>query len=199
MFVPSRTIQREIEVKRSRFIAEVRAISDRADAEREIRRTRERFADATHVVFAFAFGDDKSIQYGMSDDGEPKGTAGRPVLELVKGREITDCLLTVVRYFGGTKLGTGGLVRAYGDAARSVLDALPLQQKRSLKDGTVVVGYELHRPVRTVLDNAEVEIVHEDFGERITISVRYEEARRASIERSLENVSRGTISLEKPT
>ena len=88
----------------------------------------------------------------MSDDGEPKGTAGRPALEVLRGSEITNCLVSVVRHFGGTKLGTGGLVRAYGGATKEVLAALPVEELVQKRDFDLVVPYELYDAVRRELD-----------------------------------------------
>src|SRR6056297_2586324 len=129
---PAGAARFELEVKRSRFIAEIQSCTDRRTAERHIDQQRANHPHAAHVVYAFSLGERNSQQFGMSDDGEPKGTAGRPALEVLKGSGVTDCVLTIVRYFGGTKLGTGGLVHAYGDAAKGVFSVLPTKEKRDL-------------------------------------------------------------------
>ena len=122
----SRTL--ELFVKRSRFIAKAEKVSSPEEVKPLVRRRREEHPGCSHVVWAFVTGPPKSRTMGLSDDGEPKGTAGRPVLEVLKGSGITDTLVTVVRFFGGTKLGTGGLVRAYSDAARGVLENIPTEE-----------------------------------------------------------------------
>ena len=111
----------ELVVKNSRFIAELFPISGQAEAREILKAQKTKYFDARHVVHAFVAGPSKEIM-GMSDDGEPSGTAGRPVLDVLKGRDCTNVILTVTRYFGGILLGTGGLVHAYGDAAKAVLD-----------------------------------------------------------------------------
>jgi uncharacterized YigZ family protein len=109
-----------IEVKRSKFIADAFPLTGENPPRDILRRQKERYRDASHVVHAFIAGDTGEIR-GMSDDGEPGGTAARPIMDIIAGIHCTNILLTVTRYFGGTLLGTGGLVRAYGAAARAVL------------------------------------------------------------------------------
>ena len=107
----------EIVIKNSRFISEVFPVETQAQAREKLHEVKQKYFDATHVVHAFSVGL-KSETFGMSDDGEPSGTAGRPVLDVLKGSGITNILLTVTRYFGGTLLGTGGLVHAYSESAK---------------------------------------------------------------------------------
>jgi uncharacterized YigZ family protein len=109
----------EICVKKSRFIAEIFRVTSPEEARAKIKAQKARYADATHVVHAFVAGK-KGETRGMSDDGEPAGTSARPVMDTLLGNGRTNILLTVTRYFGGTLLGTGGLVKAYGDAAKAV-------------------------------------------------------------------------------
>jgi len=110
----------ECSIRNSRFISELFPCQDQGAARRLLKAQKQKYADATHVVHAFIIGPSGEIS-GMSDAGEPPGTAGRPVLEVLRGRNCTNTLLTVTRYFGGILLGTGGLVKAYSGCARSVL------------------------------------------------------------------------------
>src|SRR5918912_1103095 len=98
-------------------------------AERARAEIRVEMPDAAHHVYAYIVGHGATTNLGMSDDGEPSGTAGRPVMAVLRGSGLGDVALVVTRYFGGTLLGTGGLVHAYGDAARAVLAALPREEK----------------------------------------------------------------------
>lgn len=108
------------EEKKSRFIAAVYSISSEEEAASYVEAARKKYWDARHNCYAFVIGDNNEIMR-FSDDGEPSGTAGKPILEVIVGRGIHNCLIVVTRYFGGTLLGTGGLVRAY---QKSSLDAL---------------------------------------------------------------------------
>ncbi len=193
MKIPADNARYEIEIKRSRFIAEIEGCADRATAEEKIQQRRDEHPEAAHVVYAFSIGDTSSRQFGMSDDGEPKGTAGRPVLEVMKGSDVTDCVITVVRYFGGTKLGTGGLVHAYGDAAKGAFGVLKTTKKRDLVTFTIEIPYELHNTVRTLLEQHGGEIGDEGFTEEVIIRGTIDRSVVTSLQEGLKNVSRGTI------
>ena len=108
--------------KGSRFIGEAFPVGSEDDARTAVEAVRAREHAATHVCWAYRLGPDGS-RVRAADDGEPSGTAGQPILREIEGRDLTDCLVTVTRYYGGTKLGAGGLARAYGDAAATVLDS----------------------------------------------------------------------------
>jgi uncharacterized YigZ family protein len=197
MRVPAGEAHAEIVVRRSRFIADAVPIHSRDDAESIVRARRASYPDASHVVYAFAFGAEKSVQFGMSDDGEPKGTAGRPVLEILRGTQITDCVVTIVRYFGGTKLGTGGLVRAYGDAARACLSALTTAPKRQTAKVLFVSPYELSGAVRSALAIDGVIEVNEEYGETVRFRVEVDRRVLTRVRRRIRDVSRGTIQIEE--
>ncbi len=186
----------EIDVKRSRFIAEIEGVTAREAAEAVIYRRREEHPQAAHIVYAFSIGAEQSRLFGMSDDGEPKGTAGRPVLEVLKGSNVTDCVLTVVRYFGGTRLGTGGLVHAYGDAAKGVLQNLTTTEKRDILAFSVRVPYELHQPVRLLLDRFGCTEAEEAFAEEVTLTASVDRNHAEALQEELRNVSRGTIEIQ---
>ena len=119
-------VQAEIEVKRSRFLARLAPACDEASARAVVEASRKEHWDARHHCSAFVLGveghvgrsGDTGVVHRSSDDGEPAGTAGAPILEVLTGRGLTDVVAVVTRWFGGTKLGTGGLIRAYGDAVR---------------------------------------------------------------------------------
>jgi len=113
--------QTEIVIKKSRFISHVFPVHSEEEAKNYLMEIKEKYRDATHNVFAWQVGIDKILQR-CGDDGEPSGTAGRPILEVIKQRGLTNVLIVVTRYFGGIKLGAGGLIRAYTQAAREGLD-----------------------------------------------------------------------------
>ncbi len=139
-----RTVHRggtaEIEVKKSRFIATVYPVSSEREATDRLTSVRKQYRDARHNCYAFTVGAQFELQRS-SDDGEPSGTAGRPILELLLAEEIHDVLVVVTRYFGGTLLGTGGLIRAYTEATRQALDASTLIERRTGRRMTVHCDY----------------------------------------------------------
>ncbi|MEX2442782.1 MAG: YigZ family protein [Alkalispirochaeta sp.] len=195
MRIPADVGYYEFTVKRSRFVGHAQRVDSREAAEQTVAGLRERHPDARHVVYAFAIGDEKNELLGMSDDGEPHGTAGRPLMEVLKGSGVRNCLIAVVRYFGGTKLGTGGLVHAYGDAAKGCIAELSLEEHRDLVPAVIECGYELYDAVRIVLGEAQVEIVSEDFGTGVTIECAVERGSDLLLQERLHDVSRGTIEL----
>ena len=117
MKVLQKYVSFEEKIKNSLFLSEIFPCESQNQARQILKEQKEKYQDATHVCHAFVCGLGKEIM-GMSDDGEPSGTAGRPMLDVVKGRDVTNLILTVTRWFGGTLLGTGGLVKAYGDGAK---------------------------------------------------------------------------------
>lgn len=182
-------------VKRSRFIAEARGVESRRMVDTVVSDLRAQHPGAHHVVYAFVIGDETSELLGMSDDGEPHGTAGRPVLDVLKGSGVRNCLITVVRYFGGTKLGTGGLVHAYGQAAKGCIATLSVEKQRDLVPAVLECPYETLDVVRSVMKDAEAEIVSETFGTDVIIECRVERGSESSLQERLYDVSRGTIEL----
>ncbi|MCR4940804.1 MAG: YigZ family protein [Treponemataceae bacterium] len=165
----------ELIVKGSRFLAEVIPVESQSQARDMLKSQKTKYADATHVVHAFVTGLAAEVM-GMSDDGEPAGTAGRPVLDVLKGRGITNILLTVTRWFGGTLLGTGGLVKAYGDSAKMVLDKVLAEKLAEeyveKRDFSFAVAYDLYEKVKYMLKDFTVSTLSEDFGEKVTLSGR---------------------------
>lgn len=119
--IPAKNMEVRNQIKDSKFYASIFAIQNRKEAEKRIEEIRNKYADATHNVPAFRVEnlelDQEEIEY-FDDDGEPAGSSGPPVLEAIKGKELLNTVIIVTRYFGGTKLGIGGLIRAYGDTAR---------------------------------------------------------------------------------
>ena len=159
----------ELVVRRSRFLAEATPV-DSAESARELWRERKRIhTGCNHVVFAFICGPQGGVM-GCSDDGEPSGTAGRPVLEVLKGSGITNVLLTVTRWFGGIKLGTGGLVRAYTESAQIALADAPTVELVPLTRFTLALPYFHYETVRRRFPEFAAEITGEEFAAGVTIS-----------------------------
>lgn len=127
--IPAGEVRIELHVKNSRFIGRAGYTPNVAEAKAFIEKVKAEEPGCTHAVYAFAIGHGAAVTHGMSDAGEPSGTAGRPALAVVKGSGLGDVTVVIVRYFGGTKLGTGGLVKAYTETAQAVLAALPVTER----------------------------------------------------------------------
>lgn len=159
-------------VSNSRFIATAACVTSSDEARQFIQRIRNDMPDASHHVYAFRVGYGSSIIEGMSDDGEPSGTAGPPVLAVLRGSNIGDIIIVVTRYFGGTKLGTGGLVRAYSDAARAVLASLKTQKKRARCVVGIEFSYAAYETIRRLTAKYEGDIEDETFAGAVTLIIR---------------------------
>lgn len=170
-YIPTHTTSTEITVRKSRFIAIAGYVSTADGARNFLDSIRDKYPDANHHVHAFRVGYGNSITEGVSDDGEPSGTSGPPILSILRGTDIGDIIIVVVRYFGGTKLGTGGLVRAYGDAARAVLEKLPVEQKTEKTRLLLEVPYPNHDTVRQLLLDSKSDIISEDFTTSVLLEI----------------------------
>ncbi len=190
--IPARAARVDLRFKNSRFIG----VADRAgsvdEAQAFLHRTREQFPDASHHVYAFAVGHGSTVTHGMSDNGEPSGTAGRPVLAVLAGSNIGDVAVVVVRYFGGTKLGTGGLVRAYTETAQEVLAALPTERKVSRVAVDIAVPYAYLELCKSTIVEAGL-IDKEIYGADVQLRAQVEEHRLEETRQQLLDLSSGRI------
>lgn len=194
--IPAKTIRVELRIVNSRFIATIGEARSVDDARAFIDALREEFHDATHNVYAYRVGYGASVTEGMSDDGEPAGTAGRPALAVLRGADLGDVVVVVTRYFGGTKLGTGGLVRAYTESVQEALAALPLAERVERRSGVVTVPYNLYEPVRRLVEAREGEIVAEDFGAEVTLRVVFAVDDVGAFAGALRELSAGRLSVD---
>ncbi len=192
MLVPKGSSSGMLEIKRSKFFYCAEGIMSHEDAKRIVLETRSRHSQANHVVYAYVLGLQGDI-FGMSDDHEPKHTAGRPALEVVKGSGITNVLVVIVRYFGGIQLGTGGLVKAYGDAARNALAALPVEQYISREHIQITVGYSLYEQTALLLSEYGAVDIHETFLTNILITARVPCKQSELLKSKLQDLSSGGI------
>lgn len=177
----------ELIVKRSRFIAIARTCSDPAEVKKIVDETRAQYPDATHVVHAAVMGN----QFSFSDDHEPKNTAGRPALEVLKGSGITNIIVLIIRYFGGTLLGTGGLVKAYGDSTKLVLDGIQTEELVEKTPFSMTIGYEMYESTKRILASVNADSVKEDFGTEITISGQIPVSAKDSLVSQISDLSNG--------
>ena len=151
------------------FRAEVFYTDNAQEAKETVKRQKNQYRDARHVVHAFVIGESGAV-LGCSDDGEPAGTAGQPVLAVLKGSGITNILVTVTRWFGGTLLGTGGLVKAYSTAAKEVLAKVhtePLIQKAEF---TCECSYENHNPLLRAAAHLPISFAQTEFAQTVRLS-----------------------------
>lgn len=152
----------------SRFIADAVPVSSKEEALAALERVRSEFHDARHHCWAYRVGS-LGETWRSSDDGEPSGSGGVPILKQLEGRDVTNLMLVVTRYFGGTKLGVGGLARAYGAAAREALELAEIREVVVTERVVVTHDYELSSPVQGVLARAGLTPAEADYGEVVRI------------------------------
>ena len=191
--IPARETRVELQVLNSRFIATAAPVFSVDEAKAFVARIREEFADASHNVPVYLVGYGASVVAHSSDDGEPSGTAGRPALAVLRGSGLGDVAVVVTRYFGGTKLGTGGLVRAYSDSVRELLDALPRAEKVPTHTVLVVTEYSFFERVRLAVEAHRGEILDEKFAADVTVTARFPVERVPAFQEALQELSNGTI------
>jgi uncharacterized YigZ family protein len=189
--VPAETSRSEIIVVNSRFITTVGRVDTTDGVKRLLKRLRAEMPDASHHVYAFRVGYGNSVIEGMSDDGEPSGTAGPPVLAVLRGTDVGDTSVVVTRYFGGTKLGTGGLVRAYTEAAQVGLANTRFEEKIKKILLGVEVPYSFYETLKMLIVKHNGHIEDETFAADVTVIAHFPESLVPSFAAALAEASAG--------
>lgn len=179
----------EIKVKGSRFIGETFLVDDVPLALERLEVVRKREYSATHHCYAYIVGLGVERLFKYSDDGEPNGTAGKPILDVIEGSGVTHILCVVTRYFGGTKLGTGGLVRAYGDAARAVMEQSGRRERFLCSHFRLELVFPLYDRWQRELHELGAKVDASDFSDHVTMQVTI---RNSQAERLVEAFARLT-------
>jgi len=195
--IPKSRCRVEIRVSNSRFIATVAPVFSVREAQDFLREIRGEMPDATHHVYAFKIGYGASISEGMSDDGEPSGTAGPPAMAVLRGADVGDVALVITRYFGGTKLGTGGLVAAYTSAAKAAFEALETEQKVTRVRVSVTLPYALYEQTKLLLNDHDCILEDERFEDCVRLRFQIPEENLARMTQAVQDLSAGTMTLTR--
>jgi uncharacterized YigZ family protein len=191
--IPAAEARTELKIENSRFIASIAPAFSVEDARAFIGRIKAEFADATHNVPAFVIGHGNSVIAHCTDDGEPSGTAGRPMLAVLQGSGLGDVAVVVTRYYGGTKLGTGGLVRAYGDSVKAVLARVPLAAKVETTTALLALPYSHFERVKLLVEAFGGQVLEEVFSADITLTLRFVTSQFADFQAELQTVTHGSL------
>ncbi len=192
----ARTLRHESpKIKGSRFIASLAPVGSAEAAMAFVEARREEFRDATHGCFAWRLGSGDD-EWRASDDGEPSGSAGRPILREIDGRRLTDTVVVVTRYFGGTKLGTGGLIRAYGGAAAAALDLAKIVERPVVETLRLRYAYDASGAVQGVLSAFDLDPIGSEYGAEVQIDVAVPVADVDQLKAALADATRGRIRIE---
>jgi len=194
--VPATETRRELTISNSRFISSLAPVFSVDEAKAFILRIKAEFPDASHNVPLYIIGHGASEIAHCSDAGEPSGTAGRPALAVLRGSGLGDIAVVVTRYFGGTKLGTGGLVRAYSEAVRLVVDAVPRAEKVLTHTLMLVFPYTYLERVRLLVVAHDGKVLDEDFAADVTLTARLRVEKLPDFQASLSELTNGKVQAE---
>jgi uncharacterized YigZ family protein len=190
--IPAETCRVEDEIKRSRFITTLACTTSENDARAFIKQIRDEFSDASHTCWAYLIGPAGNTSIvGMSDDGEPHGTAGRPMLTVLSHCLLGDITAVVTRYYGGTNLGKGGLVRAYSGGVQHALETIKRGEHVIYATVTIVIDYPIVESLKRKLPDFEAEIIAEEFGADVTFKIKIPEEFTSSFARQITELSNG--------
>ena len=166
-----------LEIKKSEFITYAYPVTSREQAMFHVEQLREQYADARHHCWAYIIGDpDNTTSAGFDDDGEPSGTAGRPILNVLQHKSIGNIIVIVVRYFGGIKLGAGGLTRAYAGSAQAAVDAMQLCPYVPMTQLQILAQFATEGQCRYIVDSLNGTIDSVDYSKEVRLSVTIAEA-----------------------
>jgi len=196
--IPAKLYRTEETIKRSRFIATVAQAFTEEDAKAFISIIKNEFPDATHNCWAYVAGPPgDTARIGMSDDGEPHGTAGKPILTVLLHSEIGEIVAVVTRYFGGTKLGTGGLVRAYSGSVKNALAGLSIKEKRDVITLTAILDYSKIIAVRQMIESFNSEIIEAKYEADVSFKIELPKNNKDSFIHAITNLTGGEILITK--
>jgi uncharacterized YigZ family protein len=196
--VPAKECQIEQEVKRSKFLGFVAPATSRQEADDFIRTIRKQHPHANHVCWAYIVGAPNTTIRSMSDDGEPNGTAGMPMLKVLEYSGYGDIMVVVVRYFGGTKLGTGGLQRAYSDAVSQVLKDLVIKLKVARTPVILTFDYTHDGNISRLLTRYDVQDIEPDYAQQVTLSIAIATSELSTFKAELINITAGNVEVLLP-
>jgi uncharacterized YigZ family protein len=194
--VPLTEIRREQVVVNSKFIATLAPAFSIDEARAFMARIKKEFADATHNVPVYIIGGGNTVTEYFSDDGEPSGTSGKPALAVLRGSGLGDAALVITRYFGGTLLGTGGLVKAYTESAQSVVNAVGRGQRVPVHLVLLAIPYNLLERIRLLAAHHHSEILGEDFAGDVTLTIEIPVSGLEAFQLGLRELSAGKLQAE---
>jgi len=196
--IPAKRYRTEETIKRSRFIATLAHAFTEEDAKAFISIIKKEFPDATHHCWAYVAGPPgDTARIGMSDDGEPHGTAGKPILTVLLHSEIGEIVAVVTRYFGGTKLGKGGLVRAYSGSVKNALAGVSVKEKRDVITLTAILDYSRIIAVKQMIESFNSEIIEETYEADVSFKIELPKNNKDRFIRAITDLTGGEIRITK--
>ncbi|MFC1975176.1 IMPACT family protein [Chloroflexota bacterium] len=195
--IPDGESRIELQVKNSRFIGRAGYSPSVAEAKAFIGKVKTEEPNCTHAVYAFAVGHGATVTHGVSDAGEPSGTAGRPALAVVKGSGLGDVTVVIVRYFGGTKLGTGGLVKTYTETTQLALAELSVTEKVERQSVAVTIPYSFYEQCRRLIETHQGQVEDEEFAADVTLFITFTVDDLPAFESAVAETTRGQVAVNR--
>ncbi|MCK4812875.1 MAG: YigZ family protein [Candidatus Marinimicrobia bacterium] len=179
--------------KGSKFLGFAFPVGDKASIDTLLHDIRKTYYDATHHCYAWQLGYGKNMTFRYNDDGEPSGTAGKPIYNAITRLDLTNVLVLSVRYFGGTKLGTGGLIRAYGTSASNTLAAAVIKTVEHGDKIRFVCSYEHHPIIMRTINQYHIISLDQEFAENVSVDVEIDEKNTEHVLQDVKNVTNGGV------
>ena len=187
--------EHEISIQKSRFIGYVKRVETEEEAQSFIQSIQKKHHDATHNCFAYMIGDNNQIQKA-NDDGEPSGTAGIPILEVIKRQNLKNTAVVVTRYFGGIKLGAGGLIRAYSQTTAEAIKATGVVKRELMQGIAIKVDYTFIGQLENELRNSEHIIDSIDYQEKVTFNIYVQDGEEEACKKWIIDLTSDNVSFE---
>ena len=186
-------VKTEIKIKNSRFITFAVPVKNKKECQIILSKYQKLYHDASHVCYAYRFGVGDRQLFRYSDAGEPAGTAGAPIYKVIEGADITDLIVLVVRYFGGIKLGVGGLIRAYTEAAKEVLQTARIVKKEIKETVHFEIMYDILNKILHEISVFDIKIIEQNYSDQIEFIVAAPINKVLKFKESLTNISSGSV------
>jgi uncharacterized YigZ family protein len=192
-FTIDKESRKEIKIKNSKFIGQTYSVDSTESAQSILTEIKKKEYNANHNCFAFIVGLGNLKVFKYSDDGEPSGTAGKPIYDVIEGSNLTNILLVVTRYFGGTKLGTGGLVKAYSETAKSVLEKSGIIKKYLNESVKFEIDFSLYNPLLKIIENAGAKLVDSEFSDNVLVEIEIRKNKYADLKMKIVELTSGKV------
>lgn len=186
----------EEKIKGSRFIANAAPVATEREAQEFIGEIKKEFHDATHNCYAWKIGVGRKQKYRYNDGGEPSGTAGRPILKSINSTNASNVCVVVARYFGGTKLGTGGLMRAYGRVSYGLLKSCESEKKYSTETITFSVDFDFVNVAQSAINSFSAELKDSHYGEKVTFEVEVRASKMSAFKAKIIEATNGQVKIK---
>lgn len=193
----AKEIEAEIVEKKSKFIANLYYVQTEAEAQAKVEEIRKKHYDARHHCYAYRIETKEEKVERMSDDGEPSGTAGAPLLNILRKQELANVIVIVTRYFGGILLGTGGLVRAYSDACQKALEEAVIVEEQSGMELKIEIPYNNLEKIKYFCQKNGISIFRVEYGDKVAVICEVTQEERENLEQLVMNLQIEKIVVEK--